>query len=123
MPKVNALSERVPLLAVLALGVTQIIGYGTLYYSFSILAPDMAAQFAWSKEWVFGALSAALLVGGDHFLVLLRILQVENTLVDIDDVVDERRLHQTSLAACEFAALIAIFAYRREPHGKPMDIG
>ena len=27
------------------------------------------------------------------------------------------------LAACEFAALIAIFAYRREPHGKPMDIG
>ena len=64
MPKVNALSERVPLLAVLALGVTQIIGYGTLYYSFSILAPDMAAQFAWSKEWVFGALSAALLVGG-----------------------------------------------------------
>ena len=27
------------------------------------------------------------------------------------------------LAACEFAALIAIFAYRREPHGKPMEIG
>jgi MFS family permease len=58
------LSERVPLLAVLALGLTQIIGYGTLYYSFSILAPDMAAHFAWSSEWVFGALSAALLIGG-----------------------------------------------------------
>jgi len=58
------LSERVPLAAVAALGVTQIIGYGTLYYSFSILAPDMAAQFSWSSEWVFGALSAALLVGG-----------------------------------------------------------
>lgn len=58
------MSERVPLLAVLALGLTQIIGYGTLYYSFSILAPDMAAQFAWSSEWVFGALSVALLVGG-----------------------------------------------------------
>src|ERR1700692_1140569 len=27
------------------------------------------------------------------------------------------------LAACEFAALIAIFAFRREPHGKPLDIG
>jgi hypothetical protein len=26
-------------------------------------------------------------------------------------------------AGCEFAALIAIFAYRRLPHGKPMDIG
>ncbi|MGY5801490.1 arsenite efflux MFS transporter ArsK [Rhizobium sp. LEGMi12c] len=60
----SALSERVPLLAVLALGVTQIIGYGTLYYSFSILAPDMVAQFAWSSEWVFGALSFALLIGG-----------------------------------------------------------
>lgn len=60
----SVLSERVPLLAVLALGVTQIIGYGTLYYSFSILAPDMAAQFAWSSEWVFGALSVALLIGG-----------------------------------------------------------
>lgn len=58
------MSERVPLAAVAALGVTQIIGYGTLYYSFSILAPDMAAQFSWSSEWVFGALSAALLVGG-----------------------------------------------------------
>ncbi|GES50636.1 MFS transporter [Rhizobium sp. NBRC 114257] len=60
----SALSERVPLLAVLALGITQIIGYGTLYYSFSILAPDMVAQYAWSSEWVFGALSAALLIGG-----------------------------------------------------------
>ncbi len=60
----SALSERVPLLAVLALGITQIIGYGTLYYSFSILAPDMVAQLAWSSEWVFGALSAALLIGG-----------------------------------------------------------
>jgi putative MFS transporter len=27
------------------------------------------------------------------------------------------------LATCELAALIAIFAFRREPHGKPMDIG
>ena len=27
------------------------------------------------------------------------------------------------LAACELAALIAIVTFRREPHGKPMDIG
>lgn len=63
-PKAGALSERVPVAAIVALGVTQIIGYGTLYYSFSILAPDMAAYFAWSSEWIFGALSAALLIGG-----------------------------------------------------------
>ncbi|MDR6816199.1 MFS family permease [Neorhizobium sp. 2083] len=58
------MSERMPVAAVLALGVTQIIGYGTLYYSFSILAPDMAAYFSWSGEWIFGAFSVALLIGG-----------------------------------------------------------
>lgn len=49
---------------VAALGLTQVIGYGTLYYSFSILAPSIAAQYAWPTEWVFGALSGALLFGG-----------------------------------------------------------
>lgn len=58
------MSARIPIAPIAALGITQIIGYGTLYYSFSILAPDMAAYFAWSTEWIFGALSAALLVGG-----------------------------------------------------------
>jgi len=47
-----------------ALGVTQIIGYGTLYYSFSILEPSISRDFAWSSEWIFGAFSAALLIGG-----------------------------------------------------------
>jgi len=64
MRKASVLSDRVPVAAVLLLGVSQIIGYGTLYYSFSILAPDMAAHFNLSQEWVFGALSVALLVGG-----------------------------------------------------------
>lgn len=57
-------TERPPLAAILALGLTQIIGYGTLYYSFSILAPAMAKDFGWSSEWIFGVLSAALLIGG-----------------------------------------------------------
>ncbi|MBX4900780.1 arsenite efflux MFS transporter ArsK [Rhizobium bangladeshense] len=56
--------EHPPVAAILALGLTQIIGYGTLYYSFSILAPDMARGLDWSQEWIFGALSAALLIGG-----------------------------------------------------------
>lgn len=60
----NAITERVPLAAVLGLGLTQIIGYGTLYYSFGILAPEIAGHFGWPKEWVFGALSLALLTGG-----------------------------------------------------------
>jgi MFS family permease len=47
-----------------ALGVTQVIGYGTLYYSYSVLAPELAVAFGWSIEWVFGALTVALLLGG-----------------------------------------------------------
>ncbi|MCZ7853527.1 arsenite efflux MFS transporter ArsK [Agrobacterium salinitolerans] len=56
--------NKVPVAAILALGLTQIIGYGSLYYSFSILAPAMARDLDWSLEWIFGALSAALLIGG-----------------------------------------------------------
>jgi MFS family permease len=57
-------TARTPIAAIIGLGVTQIVGYGTLYYSFSILASDMARDLAWSTEWLFGALSAALLIGG-----------------------------------------------------------
>ncbi|NNH65891.1 arsenite efflux MFS transporter ArsK [Rhizobium laguerreae] len=60
----TTLAEKPPVAAILALGLTQIIGYGSLYYSFSILAPAMARDLNWSSEWIFGALSAALLIGG-----------------------------------------------------------
>lgn len=56
--------ERLPIAAIAGLGLTQNIGYGTLYYSFSILAPSMARDFSVSTEWIFGALSVALLAGG-----------------------------------------------------------
>ena len=49
--------------AIWGLGLTQIIGYGTLYYSFSILAPAMAREFGLTQGWVFGALSASLFAG------------------------------------------------------------
>ncbi len=58
------LADRHLAAAVWGLGATQIVGYGTLYYSFSILAPEMARDFSWPLEWVYGALSAALLAGG-----------------------------------------------------------
>lgn len=48
---------------VAGLGLTQVIGYGTLYYSFSILAAGMAADIGWSQDAVYGAFSAALLAG------------------------------------------------------------
>ncbi|MBB4232298.1 arsenite efflux MFS transporter ArsK [Rhizobium mongolense] len=58
------MTEPPPIAVIIALGITQIIGYGTLYYSFSILAPDMSRDLGWPSEAVFGALSAALLIGG-----------------------------------------------------------
>lgn len=50
--------------AIWALGLTQIIGYGTLYYSFSILAPGIAADLRVGVEWIYGCISLALLAGG-----------------------------------------------------------
>src|SRR5690606_17527768 len=47
-----------------ALGLTQIIGYGTLYYSFSILSPAIAKDLGLSLEGVFGVFSLSLFVGG-----------------------------------------------------------
>jgi predicted MFS family arabinose efflux permease len=60
----TATRETVPWGVIIALGITQIIGYGTLYYSFSILAPDMARDLGWPVEHVFGIFSGSLLVGG-----------------------------------------------------------
>ncbi|MBB4189372.1 MFS family permease [Sinorhizobium terangae] len=54
----------IPAAIVAALGLTQIIGYGTLYYSFSILAPGMARDLGLSVEQVFGIFSASLFAGG-----------------------------------------------------------
>lgn len=50
--------------AIWALGITQIIGYGTLYYSFGILAPGIATDFGVAIEWIYGCISLALLAGG-----------------------------------------------------------
>ncbi|MBN9307510.1 MAG: MFS transporter [Devosia sp. 67-54] len=46
------------------LGLTQIVGYGTLYYSFSVLAPAVAPALGWSTEGLYAALTVALLAGG-----------------------------------------------------------
>lgn len=46
------------------LGLSQIIGYGTLYYSFAILAHSAAPSLAWPEPWLFAAMSVGLLLGG-----------------------------------------------------------
>lgn len=51
-------------LAVIGLGITQILGYGTLYYAFAVLEPYISREFGWPSSWSFGCLSLALLIGG-----------------------------------------------------------
>jgi len=53
-----------PATIVWLLGASQIVGYGTLYYSFSILADDVATTFGWPVAWLYGSFSLALLAGG-----------------------------------------------------------
>jgi len=60
MPKIPALWGRfVPLL-----GVTQVIGYGSIYYAYPILVPHISAEFGVAPTSLFAVLSAGLLLGG-----------------------------------------------------------
>lgn len=47
-----------------SLGVTQIIGFGTLYYAFSVAVPALTTDLGISLAQAYGAFSAALLAGG-----------------------------------------------------------
>jgi MFS family permease len=46
------------------LAVTQIVAFGSLYYAFAILAPEIQRETGWRTEIVFGAFSWSLLVAG-----------------------------------------------------------
>ncbi|MGJ8623454.1 MAG: MFS transporter [Yoonia sp.] len=48
----------------ISLGITQIVGYGALYYAYAILLPEMAADLGLSLTAIFGILSLALFVSG-----------------------------------------------------------
>jgi predicted MFS family arabinose efflux permease len=47
-----------------ALGITQTIGYGTLYYAYGVLAPAIAVELDVPIAWFFGIFSVGLLLGG-----------------------------------------------------------
>lgn len=48
----------------IGLGVSQVMGYGVLYYAYAILLPHMAEDLGLSLSHIFGVLSVALLFGG-----------------------------------------------------------
>jgi MFS family permease len=60
MGPANFLYARV----VMALGATMIVGWGTIFYAFGILAPRMIAETGLSRGYVYGCFSAALFVSG-----------------------------------------------------------
>jgi predicted MFS family arabinose efflux permease len=99
--------NRVSAGIVSALGLTQIIGYGTLYYSFSILAPGMAADLGLTLAEVFGVFSASLFIGGLSATYVGR--QMDRigaaTVMTIGSV-----LAALTLALCAWSPSIAIFA-------------
>ncbi|MGY2050449.1 MFS transporter [Methylobacterium sp. JK268] len=47
-----------------ALGVVQILTWGSSYYLLTVLAPPIAAETGWPLPWIVGGLSAGLLVSG-----------------------------------------------------------
>jgi len=49
---------------VLGLGVTTTIGYGTLFYSFTIMSQEFEKEFYWSKTFIFGIFSLGIFLGG-----------------------------------------------------------
>lgn len=50
--------------SVIGLGVTTTIGYGTLFYSFTIMSTQIQNEFSWSKTFLFGIFSLGILLGG-----------------------------------------------------------
>ncbi len=96
-----------PVAMISALGLTQIVGYGTLYYSFSILAPGMAEDLGISLEQVFGIFSASLFVGGLSAPFIGK--QMDRigaaTVLTIGSV-----LSALTLALCAWSPSVAVFA-------------
>lgn len=49
---------------VLGLGVNCTIGYGTLFYSFSLLSVEFEQHFGWSQQFIFGIFSIGIFCSG-----------------------------------------------------------
>jgi hypothetical protein len=91
-----------PVLLVWILGLTQIIGYGTLYYSFAILAADIARDMGWSVAAIFGSFSLSLLAAGLAAPVLGRLI--------------DRKGAPRLMAAGSVAAALALAAVSAAPN-------
>lgn len=64
---------------ILALGVTQVAGYGALYYAFAVLAPEITKSFGWAPEWTYGGFALGLLAGGFAAPLAGRLIDIYGT--------------------------------------------
>jgi putative MFS transporter len=100
--------------------------FGAAFYSgsFANMSPYVVEVFPVSLAGrAFGLAQAANGIGKILGPVCLALIAGSNDVVSPKATADAIAPAFLFLAACEFAALIAIFAYRREPHGKPIEIG
>jgi putative MFS transporter len=100
--------------------------FGAAFYSgaFANMSPYVVEVFPVSLGGrAFGLAQAANGVGKILGPVCLALIAGSSDVVSPKATTDAIAPAFLFLAACEFAALIAIYAYRREPHGKPIEIG
>ena len=100
--------------------------FGAAFYSgsFANMSPYVVEVFPVSLGGrAFGLAQAANGIGKILGPVCLALIAGSSDVVSPKATADAITPAFLFLAACECAALIAIFAYRREPHGKPMEIG
>ena len=100
--------------------------FGATFYSgaFSNITPYVVEVFPVSLgARAFGLAQASNGIGKILGPVCLALIAGSSDVVSPKATADAVAPAFLFLAACEFAALIAIFVFRREPHGKPMDIG
>ena len=60
----GAFTRHPATIAILALGITQIVAWGTTLYALGVLGKPIAADTGWSQTIVFGGLTIGLLVSG-----------------------------------------------------------
>jgi len=102
-----------------------LIIFGAMFYRgmFSNISPYVVEVFPVSLGGrAFGLAQASNGVGKILGPVCLALIAGSSDVVSPKATVDAVAPAFLFLAACELAALIAIVAFRREPHGKPMEI-
>jgi MFS family permease len=109
----------------IGLGVTMTVSYGVLFYAFAILAPAIQAEFGWTRSFVFGAFSAALLSGALLAPIAGRMVDRfggRNVLV-MGTLIATAALLSISIASSAFAFLCALVAVEAASSFALYDIG